>query len=44
MKLYERKDVCKIPLKFVSKVRINNGPDNGFAPGKRQAIIWTNDG
>ena len=20
------------------------GPDNGFSPGRRQAIIWTNDG
>ena len=38
----------KISLKFVPKVRINNilfiGSDNGLAPARRQAIIWTNDG
>ena len=22
----------------------NIGPNNGFSPGRRQAIIWTNDG
>ena len=37
----------KIPLKIVSKGSINNfsfGSDNGLAPRRRQAIIWTNDG
>ena len=38
----------RISLKFVPKVRINNipafGSDNGLAPTRRQAIIWTNDG
>ena len=38
----------KISLKFVPKVPINNipalGSDNGLAPSRRQAIIWTNDG
>ena len=27
----------------VSKLAIS-GPDNGLSPGRRQAIIWTNDG
>ena len=27
----------------VSKLSII-GPDNGLSPGRRQAIIWTNDG
>ena len=32
-------------LKFVPKVQINSiGSDNGLAPTRRQAIIWTNDG
>ena len=34
-------------LKFVPKGAINNffsiGSDNGLAPSRRQAIIWTND-
>ena len=44
----------KISMKFVPKGPINNipalvqitiiGPDNGLAPVRRQAIIWTNDG
>ena len=39
----------KISLKFVPKGPINNipsfiGSDNGLAPSKRQAIIWSNDG
>ena len=38
----------KISLKFALKVRINNIPafasDNGLAPTRQQAIIWTNDG
>ena len=33
---------------FVPKGQINNiysiGLDNGLAPARRQAIIWTNDG
>ena len=44
----------KISLMFVPKVRINNipekkkknssiGSDNGLAPTRGQAIIWTND-
>ena len=38
----------KISLKFVTKRSINNipaliGSDNGLAPARRQAIIWTND-
>ena len=36
----------KISLKFVPNVPINNllsvGSDNGLAPNRRQAIIWTN--
>ena len=40
----------KISLLFVPKCPINNipafsiGSDNGLAPVRRQAIIWTNDG
>ena len=39
----------KISIKiYVPKGRINNipafGSDNGLAPTRRQAIIWTNDG
>ena len=37
----------KISLKFVPKGPINNssiGSDNGLAPTRWQAIIWTNDG
>ena len=38
----------KLSLKFVPKGRINKIPalvsDNGLAPTRRQAIIWTNDG
>ena len=38
----------KISLKFVPKGQINKnssiGSDNGLAPSRRQAIIWTNDG
>ena len=37
-----------ISLKFVPKGPINNifstGSDNGLAPTRRKAIIWTNDG
>ena len=31
-------------LKFVPKGSINNIPDDGLAPTRRQAIIWTDDG
>ena len=33
-------------MTFVPKGPINNiiGSDNGLAPSRRQAIIWTNDG
>ena len=36
----------KISPKFVPTIRIQNsiGSDNGLAPTRRQAIIWTNDG
>ena len=40
----------EISLKFVPMGQINNIPalvissDNGLAPSRRQAIIWTNDG
>ena len=38
----------KISPKFVPKGPIINisgiGSDNGLAPARRQAIIWTNDG
>ena len=34
----------KISLKFVPEGPINDIPDNGLAPTRRQAIIWTNDG
>ena len=34
--------LIKISLKFVSKGPIDNNPDNGLAPRRRQAIIWTN--
>ena len=38
--------MIKISLKFVSKGPIDNKPnielDNGLAPNRRQAIIWTN--
>ena len=35
----------KISLKFVPRDPTNNIPaDNGLAPTRRQAIIWTNDG
>ena len=35
----------KISIKFVPKGPINNiDSDNGLAPARRQAIIWTNDG
>ena len=44
MKMYE----CKISLKFVPKVRINNIPAlvqiMDLVPTRWQAIIWTNDG
>ena len=36
-----------ISMKFVPKFRINDtsiGSDDGLAPGRPQAIIWTNDG
>ena len=40
--------LIKISLKFVPSGSINNipalVPDNGLAPVRRQAIIWTNDG
>ena len=41
--------LIQISLKFVPKRAINNFPamnssDNGLAPIRRQAIIWTNDG
>ena len=39
--------LIKISLKCVPKGPINNKPsiglDNGLAPNRRQAIIWTND-
>ena len=39
---------AKVLLKFVRKGPINNIPafglDNGLAPTRGQAIIWTNDG
>ena len=39
--------MIKISLKFVPKGPINNipalGSDNGLAPARRQASIWTND-
>ena len=39
------KILINISLKFVSKGLINNiSSDNGLAPTRRQAIIWTNDG
>ena len=38
----------KISLNFVPKGSVNKypiiGSDNGKAPTRRQAIIWTNDG
>ena len=38
--------LIQISLKFVPKDPIDNEPalvlDNGMAPNKRQAIIWTN--
>ena len=36
----------KISLKFFLKgsLTIFIGSDNGLAPSRRQAIIWTNDG
>ena len=34
----------KMSLKYVPKGPINNIPDSGLAPIRRQAIIWTNDG
>ena len=37
----------RVRFKFVPEVRINNIPassDNGLAPTRRQAIIWTKDG
>ena len=38
----------KIALKFVPKgpnqPNSSTGPDNGLAPARWQAIIWTNDG
>ena len=42
--------LIEISLKLVPKGPINNTPgssigsDNGLAPTRRQAIIWTNDG
>ena len=40
--------LIKISLKSVRKRQIDNNPvlgsDNGLAPNRRQAIIWTNDG
>ena len=39
--------LIEISLKFVPKGSIDNistGSDNGLAPTRRQAIIWTNDG
>ena len=42
------RSLTKNSLKFVPKGLINNipalVPDNGFAPTRRQAIIWTNAG
>ena len=39
--------LIEISLKYVPKSRINNIPaiglDNGLAPSRQQAIIWTND-
>ena len=38
----------KISLKYIPNVRMNHipniGSDNGLAPTRRQAIIWTNVG
>ena len=35
----------KISLKFVPNQQYSSiGSDNGLAPSRRQAIIWTNDG
>ena len=35
----------KIPLKFVPKGQYSSiGSDNGLAPVRRQAIVWTNYG
>ena len=34
----------EISLKFVPHGPINNITDNGLAPIRRQAIIWTHDG
>ena len=40
-------NLLKISLKFVPKVPIiiynSTGLDNGWAPNRQQAIIWTND-
>ena len=39
--------LTKIPSRFVPKGSINIfhiGSDNGAAPIRRQAIVWTNDG
>ena len=34
-----------ISLKYILKGQnSSNGSDNGLAPARRQAIIWTNDG
>ena len=35
---------AEISLKFVPKDQINNIPPLVQSPGRRQAIIWTNDG
>ena len=49
--IFFNKNVCisiNISLKSVSKCQTKNIPtfssDNGVAPTRRRAIIWTNDG
>ena len=39
--------MIKTSLKFIPKGRIKNivaGSDNGLAPARGQAIVWTNNG
>ena len=37
--------LIKISLKLIAKGPIDNiGSNNGLAPARRQAIIWSNDG
>ena len=37
-------DVTEVCSKVSNKQYSSIGSDNGLAPTKRQAIIWTNDG